>query len=368
MGRLFSFPSTDGYRSVGEDQRHLATVIMYPERCDIWRNEAKYAQDLIIHIANTIVEFEPVLMCVKPHMVEQVRHRLNSHIKIFAVEYDDIWARDIGPNFVVKDSNLRAVNWQFNAWGGLEDGAYYPWNNDDAFAIRLSDYLGIDYYNVEDVVLEGGGVIIDSAGTLITTESVLLNKNRNPHKSKSYIETCLKQYYNADKVIWLPQGLELDETNGHIDNVCAFVGDGEICIAYTEDKNNIQYNVLQTAYKILSKETDAKGNKLIIHKLPLPTSQFITKEESVGILQTSSSTNRVEGFELIPSYLNYYLINGGVLVPSFGCDDDDKVKMEMSKIFPNREVILIPSKEILIGGGGFHCIMHEIPYANNIKW
>lgn len=368
MSVLQGNPFLDGYKSVAENEKHSGTIIMFPERGDIWRNNAKEAQDLVLHIANTIIDFEPVLMCAKSYMVSALKKRLDSRIKIFEVDYDDIWTRDIAPNFVVKNNNLRAVNWQFNAWGGIESGAYYPWDDDNKFAVRLADFLGIDYYNVEDIVLEGGGVITDGEGTLFTTESVLINSNRNPGKDKQYIESALKKYFNVAKVIWLPQGLFLDETDGHIDNVCSIVGKAELCVAFTYNPDNDQYSTLQAAYKILSNEKDAKGNKFLIHKIPMPEEQFITKEESLGIQKTQTSTNRAEGFKLVPSYINYYLINGGVLVPSFGCEIDYVAVSEMEKIFSDRKIIQIPSKEILIGGGGFHCIMHEIPYAKGAKW
>ena len=130
--------------------------------------------------------------------------------------------------------------WKFNSWGGLKEGSYYPWDKDDAFACEMAKYLNLTCENAE-IVLEGGAILTDGEGTVFTTRSVLLNRNRNPFKSKQYIESVLKQHLRAERIVWLDQGLALDETNGHIDNVMSVVRPHEVCIAWTDDKSDPNY-------------------------------------------------------------------------------------------------------------------------------
>lgn len=350
-------PKNDGFWTRGEHEKHLGTIIVFPERKDIWRDNAIHAQQLSIELANTIINYEEVFFCVKSHLRFLIRNRLDSRIHIVEIDYNDIWARDISPNFVVNSTEIRAVCWNFNAWGGLAEGAYHPWDKDAAFAKNLSDYLGIKKYVVNDVVLEGGAVIADGDGTIYTTKNVLLNKNRNPDMSLEQIENYLYEYFCAKRIVWLEEGLALDETNGHIDNVCSIIHPGELCIAWTDDPKDPQYHVSRQALGILQASKTVQK----YHKITLPSPQFITAEESSGLEQTSSSTNRLEGFQLVPSYINYYLINSALIFPTFQCEQDEEAIHVIKQIYPNREIIPFNAREPLIGGGGFHCILHEIP-------
>lgn len=357
VNSVVTTPKRDGFWVRGEHERHLGTIIIFPEREDIWRDHAIHAQDLIINLANTIVNFEEVFFCVKQQYFGHVKKLLDSRIHIVEIDYDDIWARDIAPSFVVNKREMRAVCWSFNAWGGLTEGAYYPWDKDAMFAKRLADYLGLKKYVVNDLVLEGGAVIADGRGVIYTTKSVLLNKNRNPNMSLEQIEDYLYEYFCAEKIVWIEDGLLYDETNGHIDNVCSIISPGELCMAYPQSEMNSQYEVLKKSMrKLLSSTTVHK-----FHKIPLPSSQYITADEAAGLSFTSSSTHRVEGFPLVPSYVNYYLVNSAVVFPVFNCEEDDEAIKVIKRLYPNREILLFDAREPLIGGGGFHCIMHEIP-------
>lgn len=358
-------PKLDNFFSVGEFEKHFGTIIMFPERKDIWRNNASVAQKLIIQLANIIIKYEKVFFCIKPELLENIKGKLDEKIEIVQIDYDDIWARDISPNFVVRDGEIRAVCWQFNSWGGINEGAYFPWDKDAEFGKKISGFFKMNKYVVDDVVLEGGAVITDGEGTLLTTKSVLLNRNRNPNLSQGEMEKRLHEYFNVEKIIWFDEGLFLDETDGHIDNLCNFVKPGEVCLAWTEDRDDPQYNVVKKAYEILINSKDAKGRKFKINKIIMPEKQFILKEEAEGIEISMNSTQRTEGFQLLPSYINYYFINSALLLPAFGCKEDIIAYNKMKEIFPNREVIQLNSKEILIGGGGFHCILHEIPERTN---
>lgn len=350
-------PKLDGFHTRGEHERHSGTIIIYPERTDIWRNDAVIAQNLIIKLANLIINYEDVFFCVKPRLVSQVKRILDSRVTLIEIEYDDIWARDISPNFVVNSNEIRAVCWGFNSWGGIEEGAYYPWDKDAAFAKTLSDILGMKKYVVDDVVLEGGAVIADGKGTLYTTKSVLLNRNRNPSLTLAQVEDYLYNYFCADKIVWLENGLTLDETGGHIDNVCSIIRPNEICLASTNYKNNPQYEVAKNAFEVLRKSDSAST----IHELPIPALQYISADEARGLVQKEGSTNRVEGFPLVPSYINYYLANSALIMPKFMCEEDEIAHQILGEIFPDREIVQLEAREILIGGGGFHCILHEVP-------
>lgn len=350
-------PKIDGFFTRGEHEDHLGTILMFPERTDIWRDNAIHAQQLVIDLANVISEYEEVFFCVKPYLLDFAKKRLTNKVRYFEIEYDDIWARDVSPNFVVNQSEMRAVCWNFNAWGGLDEGAYFPWNKDAEFAKKLSDCLGIKKYIIDDVVLEGGAVIADGKGTVYTTKNVLLNKNRNPHKNIQELEDYLINYYCAEKIVWFDDGLVGDETNGHVDNLCSIVRPGEICLAWTEDENDPQYSIARNAMKILKASNTVKQ----IHKIPIPNAQFITPEETSGIIPSMTSTTRDEGFRLVPSYINYYLINSALIFPIFRCEEDEVAIQIIKKIHPDREILLFDGREPLIGGGGFHCILHEIP-------
>ena len=358
MNNLFkTTPKNDGFWTRGEHEKHFGTIIMFPERRDIWRENAVYAQQLIIDLANVIINYEEVVFCVKPYLRNIVYKKLDSRIKIIEIDYDDIWARDIAPNFVVNNSEIRSICWNFNSWGGEIEGAYFPWDKDANFAKILSDKLGIKKYVVDDVVLEGGAVIADGKGTVYATKNVLLNKNRNPDLTIQQIEEKLHQYYCTEQIVWLEEGLALDETNGHIDNVCSIIRPGELCIAWTDDVNDPQYKVSRDAWRILKESATVKE----LYKMPLPKPMHIKSYEASGLELTTSSTHRVEGFQLVPSYINYYLFNSSLIFPMFDCEEDEIALKVINKVFPEREIIKFNAREPLIGGGGFHCILHEIP-------
>lgn len=354
-------PLYDGFRSHGEHETHNGTIIMFPERSDIWRENAKIAQEQIIRIANIIINYENVYFCIKVHLLSLVVDKLDNRIKIIPIDYDDIWARDISPSFISDGEELRGVCWGFNSWGGINEGAYFPWDKDAIFSQKILDYFGIKKYNNRHIVLEGGGIITDGDGTLLTTKSVLLNKNRNPNIKIDEMERILRNSFAVQKVIWIEEGLCLDETDGHIDNLCSFVRPGEICLAWTDDKEHPQYQVSHKALDILQSTADAKGRTFTIHKILLPPKMQITNQESKGIAVTPHSTHRIEGFPLVPSYINYYLINNALLLPIFECSQDQLAINSMRNIFPERAIIPINSREFLLGGGGLHCILHEIP-------
>ena len=248
LGELLCNPAYDGFRMPAEFEQHHGCIMIWPERPGSWAYEAREARKAFCYIAEAIGESEQVYMLVSERQYENALQMLSDKIRLVIMDSDDAWARDTGPTFVVsgdadvsyKDRILRGINWKFNAWGGEYDGLYADWSRDDKIAIEFMKHFGCDYYNAAPFVLEGGSIHTDGEGTLLVTENCLLSKGRNPGLTKPQIEEKLKMYCNVHKIIWLPCGIYNDETNEHVDNVCAFTSPGEVVLAWTDDKNDPQ--------------------------------------------------------------------------------------------------------------------------------
>ncbi|MNC44132.1 Agmatine deiminase [compost metagenome] len=198
-------------------------------------------------------------------------------------------------------------------------------------------------------------------GTLLTTEQCLLHKNRNPHLTKRQIGKILRETLNIEKIIWLPHGLHNDETDGHIDEVAAFVKPGAVVMSWTDDPNDPQYDILNEAHTRLSRERDAKGRRLELHRLHLPDPLTITEEEARRIDTASHSYNRGAGTAFAASYVNFYICNGGVVIPAFGGPRDAEALQTLSRLFKDRKVVQVNTREIALGGGNIHCITQQQP-------
>ena len=362
MKRLDSTPKKDGFRMPGEFENHDGTYIIWPERPDNWRLGGKPAQKTFTEVANTIAKYEPVTMIVSKNQFANARHHLNDNVRVVEMSNDDSWVRDCGATFVINDTGeVRGVDWVFNAWGGLVDGLYFPWDSDDKIAQKMCEIERVDSYRVNDFILEGGSIHTDGEGTLLTTEECLLSEGRNSHMSKEEIENTLKEYLNVEKVLWIPRGIYNDETNGHVDNMCNFVRPGEVVLAWTDDVNDPQYERSMEALKYLESETDAKGRKLIVHKMYTPTPILISKEESEGVDAVDGTLPRQEGDRLAASYVNYYTGNGFIALPIFGDPNDEKAVQLLQQLYPDRRIETVYAREILLGGGNIHCITQQVP-------
>lgn len=361
--KLESTPKKDGFRMPGEFEPHKGCWMIWPERTDNWRNGAKPAQKAFVEVAEAIARFEEVTMCVSQAQFLVARQMLSSKIRVVEMANDDSWMRDVGPTFVINDSGeVRGVDWRFNAWGGLLDGLYFPWDKDDQVAKKVCDIENIDYYSLESFILEGGSIHTDGDGTAIVTEACLLDESRNPDLTKEEIEDYLKEYMGVDKVLWLPNGIYLDETNEHVDNIVHYCAPGVIVLAWTDDENDPQYPLSKSAWDYLANETDAKGRKLEVIKLHIPDEVLITKEESEGVDSVDGTLPRVEGDRQAASYANFYIANNAVILPLFGDEIHDKAAQEtLQKVFPDREIVGIYAREIILGGGNIHCITQQQP-------
>lgn len=362
MSRILgTTPRHDGFRMPGEYEFHEKCWMLWPQRADNWRLNAAPAQKAFARVAQAISRFEPVVVGVSKQQFETARNILPPAVEILEIECDDAWMRDMGPTFVKNDiGEVRGIDWDFNAWGGLNGGVYFPWDKDSRVAREVLKYEKIDRYKAS-IILEGGSFHTDGEGTLITTEECLLNPNRNPDLSKIQIENHLKEYLNVEKIIWLGKGVFMDETDGHVDNLCCFIRPGEVLLHWTDDETDPQYEISCNAFDRLSGSVDAKKRKIKIHKIYQPGPLYMTKEESLGVGKKPSTAPRDEGNRLAGSYVNFYIANKGIVMPLFN-DPHDKDALEKIKtLFPDREVVGIYAREILLGGGNIHCITQQQP-------
>ena len=338
--------------------------MIWPVRPGSWPNGAIEAQEAFTRIAKAIAESEELWMLADQSHLAKVQQVFSDtpNVHPLEIETDDAWARDVGPTCVVNGNQIRGIDWKFNAWGGDYDGLYAHWEKDDAAASKICDALGIKRYDAHPFVLEGGSIHSDGEGTVLVTETCLLSKGRNPDLSKAQIEDKLKEYLGAQKIIWLPCGIYNDETNEHVDNICAFTASATVVLAWTDDENDPQYLMSKACYDVLSKETDARGRHFTIHKLPIPKKPVVVTEEDLkGYVFEEGEDVREAGERLAASYVNFYISNGGVLVPQFG-DENDSLAVEILQgLFPTRKVYPVYARPIIVGGGNIHCITQQIP-------
>jgi agmatine deiminase len=344
---------------------HTQTWMIWPERPDNWRLGGKPAQAAFSAVAMAIAEFEPVTVCASAGQYENARQRLaHDNIRVLEISTDDAWVRDTGPTFVTNGSGeVRGVDWIFNAWGGLDGGLYANWVRDDQVARKILEIERCARYRTEGFVLEGGSIHVDGEGTLITTEECLLNRNRNPHLGRSEIEQMLHAHLAIDSVIWLPDGLFNDETDGHVDNFCCYVRPGEVLLAWTDDPQNPNYPRCQAAMGVLEQVRDAKGRQLIVHKMPIPGPLYASDEECAGVDLVAGSQERDPSIRLAGSYVNFLIVNGGIIAPSFDDPQDEAARAILQRLFPEHRVVMVPGREILLGGGNIHCITQQQPAA-----
>ncbi len=354
-------PKQDGFRMPGEFEPHSKTWMLWPERPDNWRLGAKPAQKAFVDVATAISQFEPVTMGVSNRQFNNARGMLPNQVRVVELSNDDSWIRDCGPTFVVNDQGeVRGIDWEFNAWGGLVNGLYFPWDQDDMVPQKVLNIEEKGRYRAP-IVLEGGSIHVDGEGTLYTTAECLLDEGRNPSLSKSEIEAVLADYLNIEKVIWLPRGVYNDETNGHVDNIMTVVRPGEVILTWTDDKNDPQYEISNEAYNVLMTEKDAQGRSLKVHKLHQPNPILITKKESEGVDAVEGTLPRLEGDRLAASYVNFLIVNKGAIVPVFNDEHDQSALQQLSEIFTDRKIVGVYAREILLGGGNIHCITQQQP-------
>ncbi|MEK4139723.1 MULTISPECIES: agmatine deiminase family protein [Paenibacillus] len=294
-------------------------------------------------IITAIAEFEPITVIVNPEDVERVEHRVGGpNVTLLPIAHSDAWLRDNGPTFIVnKEGQMAGVNWKFNAWGGK----YSPWDLDDEVAPQILEHAQITRFDAP-LVMEGGSIHTDGEGTLLTTEECLLNLNRNPELKREEIEEYVRNYTGTEAIIWLRRGLSGDETDGHVDNIACFAAPGKVIIQVCEDPQDENYEITQENLRILENATDAKGRKLEIIKIQQPP--------------------RVDhdGSRLTLSYLNFYFVNGGIILPVFGgtaTETDTLAEKVLADLFPDRKIRTVNGMAVITEGGNVHCTTQQMP-------
>lgn len=358
---LQNTPRRDGFRMPGEFEPHAGTWMLWPERPDNWRLDAQPAQRAFAAVAEAIAEREPVAVGVSAAQYANACETLPDSVRVVEMSSDDAWARDVGPTFVVdRRGRVRGVDWQFNAWGGLDGGAYSSWKRDELVARKLLEVEQLDRYRAP-FVLEGGSIHCDGQGTVLTTEQCLLNPNRNPSMDRAGIERGLCEYLGAERVIWLGQGVVNDETDGHVDNLCCFVRPGVVLLTWTDDRSDPQHEISRDALERLTAARDARGRRLIVHKLQQPGPLHMTQKEAAGIERRAGTRVRRGGDRMAGSYVNFYIANRRVVMPLLDALTDARAMRLLKKLFPRREVVGVAAREILLGGGNIHCITQQLP-------
>jgi agmatine deiminase len=356
-------PAADGYWMPAEFERHAGTWMLWPERRDNWRDGALPAQQAFAAVAQTIAQFEPVTVGAVAAQYEFARALLAPQVRVVELSSNDAWMRDVGPTVVVNATGRRrGIDWQFNAWGGLAGGLYFPWDQDDLVAGKVLEIEGLDRYRAP-LIMEGGALHVDGQGTALVTEQCLLNRNRNPGLSRDRIEHYLRSYLGVSTIIWLGAGVIDDETDGHIDNLACFARPGEICLTWTGNRRDPQSQVSHDALERLRDARDARGRRLKVHRLPSPGPLRMTAAEAAGVQNRTGVKPRQGGARLAASYANFYIANGGIVMPLLDSRTDRQALSVLRRVFPKRRVVGVPGREILLGGGNIHCITQQIPAA-----
>ena len=373
-----STPKQDGFRMPAEFEEHEGCIIVWPQRPGSWSFGADAACAAFTAVIKAIAASEQVYVaCDKRSKHWQRAERMLAglaNVELLDIPTDDSWARDIGPTFVVQDTAegrvVRGINWRFNAWGGEVDGLYPDYEQDDAFAAAFAKTKGYELYEAAPFVLEGGSIHVDGEGTAMVTASCLLSAGRNPKLTQAQIEDKLKEYLNVEKVLWLPRGIYNDETNEHVDNVCAFIRPGEVVLAWTDKEDDPQYALSKASLDYLEQATDAKGRKIIVHKLPVPAVPVcITEDEVAGFDFVEGEDMREAGERLAASYVNFYFSNDSVVLPAFGGENtasDAQAAVILAQLCPERRIVQISARAILTGGGNIHCITQQIPKGGRL--
>ena len=340
------------YRMPAEWEPHLATYIVWPHNLDTWPGNFDPIPGIFAKMAAAIASFEQLRVLVKhaDHldpvraMIAEAAHddATMARIDIFHLDTNDSWIRDHGPIFVNRIDGggpaQIALDWKFNSWGEK----YGAFDLDDVVPQRLGARYNFEVIE-PGIVLEGGSIEPNGAGTLMTTESCLLNRNRNPHLTRAEIEDYLRTYLGVTNMLWLGDGIAGDDTDGHIDDLARFVSRDTVVTVVEDDPADVNYAVLQDNLKRLRTMCDERGKPLKVETLPMPRPLVY------------------DGTRLPASYANFYIANGGIVMPTFDCPADTAASNTLARLFPGRRVIGIPATELVWGLGAIHCLTQQHP-------
>lgn len=375
-----SSPRADGFRMPAEFEPQRRVWMGWPHRTDTWSFGAKPAQRQYADIARAISEFTPVVMCVNQADYANAKavFEQDESVTVLEMTTDDAWFRDTGATYVINDAGeVRANHWHFNAYGGFYDGLYFPWDKDEQIALKMAEFSGVRRYRPDSLILEGGSITVDGEGTCVVTDMCLLSPGRNASVSdlepwseglRRYMDEQLAKYLNVEKIIWVKDGIDPDETNGHIDDVATFIAPGVMACIWTDDPDYPFYRECHAAFETLSGATDAKGRKLKVYKLPMPAKPLYMTQEACDTIDVDENAEpRVPDEPLIASYMNYLVTNKGIITPQYG-DENDALAIEtLRRIYDETwgegsyTVVGVKSDQVVYGGGNIHCITQQEP-------
>lgn len=393
-----STPATDGFSMPAEFAPQDRVWMGWPHRTDTWAHGAKPAQKQYAAIARAISQFTPVTMCANEADFANCLAAFEDDDAVTVVEMttNDAWFRDTGATFVTDGAGgKRAVDWHFNAYGGLIDGLYFPWDADDQIAAKMAQLTGCVRYRPDDMILEGGSITVDGEGTVIVTDQCLLSPGRTAsavlaeeadedtiwpayakkfqpwsEELRAYMDEHLKAYLGVEKVIWVKEGIDPEETNGHIDDVATFIAPGVVAVIWTDDPDYPFYRQCHEAYDTLAAATDAQGRQLKVYKLPMPVEPLYMDQASCDTIDVDENAEpRVADEPLIASYMNYLVTNGGVIVPQYGDVNDQLAVDTLQEIYDEvwgegaYTCVGVQSEQVVFGGGNIHCITQQEPTA-----
>ncbi len=341
-------PRGQGYRWPAEWAPHEATLLAWPHDETTFPSGVEHAERAFAHFAAAISQGETVHLCVADEaMAERAMPLLEDaggqDIELHLIETADVWFRDYGPITVARGEGAQrerlAIDFTFNAWGGK----YEELLADDTIPVRIQPALGLPLIST-DLVLEGGSIDGDGEGTLLTTEQCLLHENRNGDLSRDDIAEALSMFLGVEKVLWLGDGIDGDDTDGHIDDITRFVAPGKVVTAMQPDPKDPDHKALKANFRRLQKMRDAQNRRIEIIELPMP-------EPLVS----------AAGQRLPASYANFYVCNAAVCVPVFGGAEDGRALEILGACFPGRDVVPIRSEHLVEGLGSLHCVSQQVP-------
>jgi agmatine deiminase len=343
-----STPRSLGYSMPAEWMPHRATWLSWPHNRETWPTQLETVREIWVRMMQVLALNERVLLLVNDEQTrEDVSLRLKNvgavmkNVSILSIPTVDVWMRDYGPTFLSRrgSENPLAVNdWIFNGWGRK----YRAYEDDDRVAKDMASWLRVPVFN-HSVVLEGGSIEVNGAGTCLTTEQCLLNRNRNPDMSREEIEQFLKETLGVTHLIWLGEGINGDDTDGHIDDIARFVNPSTVVCILEADSKDENYAPLRENYERLQGARDQDGKTLSVVTLPCPAPVAHA------------------GLRLPASYANFYIANEVVLVPVFDDPNDRKALGILQELFPARRVVGLPCKVVVAGLGTIHCVTQQEP-------
>jgi agmatine deiminase len=343
-------PAKNGYYFPAEFAKHSATWLSWPHKEASWPGKLESIYPVYCQFIKLVAEGEIVNINVNDEGMKQFAiHQLQiagadlSKIKFYQHPTNDAWCRDHGPAFLINpNAAIRKIilDWGYNAWGNK----YPPFDLDDVVPTLIAKNYNIPVVH-PGIVMEGGSVEFNGKGTLLTTKACLLNKNRNPHLSQEQIETYLKEYYGANNILWLGDGIVGDDTDGHIDDITRFVNENTVVTVVEHSSSDDNYLLLKENVKSLEGMKLEDGKPLNIIELPMPEPVIFDNQ-------------------ILPaSYANFYIANKYVIVPTFrDSKNDDTALQILQNCFHDRKVVGLDSTDIIWGLGSFHCLSQQEPF------